>query len=170
MLIGWGSEGQITEYLPDGKLVFHAFLDGGFLQDKVQNYRTFRCNWTGFSPETIAVFAEAIDFPPATDVYVSWNGDTETVIWRFVWSEQTIAGLTTKMEDVTRTGFETTLRLSEPPAAIGAIHVEAINSDGRVLMVSQDVRAVPAYWRSTASNKVMQANESGKAAMSVNEL
>lgn len=170
MLIGWGSEGQITEYLPSGEPVFHAFLDGGFLQDKVQNYRTFRYNWTGFSSETIAVLAEAIDFPPATNVYVSWNRDTETVIWRFMWSEQTIAGLTTKMEDITRTGFETALRLSGSPVTIGAIHVEAINSDGRVLMVSQDVRAVPAYWRSTASHKVMQSNESREAAMSVDEL
>lgn len=92
--------------------------------------------WTGFSSETIAVFAEAIDFPPAKNVYVSWNGTTETLVWRFVWFEQTIAGFTTKMEEKTRTGFEITLRLSGPPAAIGTIHVEAINSDGRVLMVS----------------------------------
>ena len=170
VLIGWGSEGQITEYSPDGEPVFHAFLDSGFLQDKVQNYRTFRYNWTGFSSETIAVFAEAVEYPPATNIYVSWNGDTETIIWRFVWFEQTITGLTTKMEDITRTGFETTLRLSGPPAAIGAIHVQAINSDGRVLMVSQDVRAVPAYWRCTASNNVMQSSESREAATTVDEL
>lgn len=121
VLIGWGSEGQITEYSPDGELIFHAFLDGGFLQDKVQNYRSFRYNCTGFSSETIAVFAEAVDHPPAINIYVSWNGDTETAVWRFVWFEQAATGLITQMKDVKRKGFETTLRLPGPPAAIGAI-------------------------------------------------
>ena len=170
VLIGWGSEGQITEYSPDGDPVFHAFLDGGFLQDKVQNYRTFRYNWTGFSSETIAVFAEAVDHPPATDIYVSWNGDTETAVWRFLWFEEAVSGLITKMKDIKRLGFETTLRLSGPPEAIGAIHVEAISSDGRVLSVSEDVRAVPAYWRSTALGEVMQSNESLEATMNIDEL
>lgn len=170
VLIGWGSEGQITEYLPGGEIIFHAFIDGGFLQDKIQNYRAFRYNWTGFSPEMIAVFAEAIDSPPATNVYVSWNGDTETVIWRYVWTEQTTAGLTTKSKDVTRTGFETTLKLPGPPAAIGAIHVEAVGSDGRVLAISQNIRAVSAYWRIPTSDKVMPPKESREGGMSIDEL
>ena len=170
VLIGWGSQGQITEYSPDGERIFHAFLDGGFLQDKVQNYRAFRYNWTGFSSETIAVFAEAVDHPPATNIYVSWNGDTETAVWRFVWIEEAVAGLITKTKDVKRMGFETTLRLSGSPAAIGGIHVEAINSDGRVLMVSEDVRAVPAYWRSDTASEVMHSNESSEATMNMDEL
>lgn len=169
VLIGWGSEGQITEYSPDGEPIFHAFLDGGFLQDKVQNYRSFRYNWTGLSPETIAVFAEAVDHPPATNIYVSWNGDTETAVWRFVWIEQAAAGLITKIKDTKRTGFETTLRLSGPPAAIGAIHVEAINSDGQVLKISEDIRAVPAYWQSSVLSEVMQSNESSEATMNIIE-
>ncbi|MCJ1268423.1 hypothetical protein MMC22_008311 [Lobaria immixta] len=170
VLIGWGSEGQITEYSPDGEPVFHAFLDCGFLQDKVQNYRTFRYNWTGFSSETIAVFAEKVDHPPATNIYVSWNGDTETAVWRFVWFEEAATGLIKKMKDIKRIGFETKLRLSGPPAAIGAIHVEAINSDGQVLMVSEDVQAVPAYWRNAASSEVMQSNESPEVTMNIDEL
>lgn len=44
VLIGWGSEGQITKYLPSNEPVFHAFLDGNYLQDKVQNYRAFWYN------------------------------------------------------------------------------------------------------------------------------
>ena len=170
VLIGWGSEGQITEYSPSGDPVFHAFLDGGYLQDKVQNYRAFRSNWTGFSSETIAVFAEAVDHPPATNIYVSWNGDTETAVWRFVWFEEGVTGLGKKTKDIRRRGFETTLRLSGPPAAIGVIRVEAINSDGRVLMVSEDVQAVPAYWRNAASGEVMPSNENPEAAMHTEEL
>jgi hypothetical protein len=74
------------------------------------------------------------------------------------------------MKDIKPMGFETTLRLSGPPSAIGAIHVEAISSDGRVLMVSEDVRAVPAYWCSTASSEVMQSIESPEATMNIDEL
>ena len=152
VLIGWGSEGQITEYSPNDEPVFHAYLASGFLQKKVQNYRAFRYNWTGFSSETIAVFAEAVDDPPAVHIYVSWNGDTETAVWRFVWLEKTV----TKTRNIPRTGFETTFQLPGFPPAIGAIHVEAVNSNGRVLMVSQDVQAVPAYWSRAASNEIMQ--------------
>ena len=170
VLIGWGSEGQITEYSPDGDPVFHAFLDSGFLHDKVQNYRAFRYNWTGFSSETIAVFAEAVDHPPATNIYVSWNGDTETAVWRFVWVEEAVSGVIKKMKEVKRMGFETTLRLSGPPAAIGVIYVEAISPDGRVLMVSEDVRAVPAYWSSTSLSEVIQSNESLEATTILDEL
>ena len=36
--------------------------------------------------------------------------------------------------------------------------------------MSQDVQAMPAYWRSTASNEAMLSNESREAAMSVDEL
>ena len=67
-------------------------------------------------------------------------------------------------------GFETTLRLSGPPAAIGAIHVEAISSDGRVLMVSENFRAVPAYWCSRVLGEVMQSNESLEATTILDEL
>ena len=167
VLIGWDSEGQIAEYSLDGELVFHAFLDSGFLQDKVQNYRAFQYDWTGFSPETAAVFAEAIDSPPETNIYVSWNGDTETAVWRFVWFEETVACLDTRMKDVKQTRFETRLRLS---GLIDAIHVEAINADSQVLMVFEDVQAVPAYWRSAASGEAMESNESHDATMGIGEL
>ena len=50
------------------------FLDSGFLQDKLQNYRAFRFNWTGYSPEAPAIFAEEVE-EENIDVYVSWNGD-----------------------------------------------------------------------------------------------
>lgn len=136
----------------------------------MQNYRAFRYNLTGFSPETAAVFAEAVDSPHETNIYVSWNGDTETAVWCFVWFEETVAGLIARTKDVKRTGFETRFRLSGPLAAIGAIHIEAMNADGRVLMVSEDFRAVPAYWRNAASSEAMESNESQEAMMDISEL
>lgn len=73
-----------------------------------------------------------------------------------------VAGLGTRVMVAKRTGFGTRLRLSAPPAAIGAIPVEAINAGGRVLMVSEEVQAVPAYWLSAASSEAMEYNESNE--------
>ena len=81
-----------------------------------------------------------------------------------------VSGLITKMKDIKRVGFETTLRLSGPPAAIGAIHVEAISSDGRVLMVSEYVRPVPAYGCGRVWSEVMQLNESLEARTTIDDL
>lgn len=144
-LINWGSEGQISEYLADGTPVFHAFLDSGFLQDKLQNYRAFRYNWTGYSPETPAVFAERIS-EDEIDVYVSWNGDTQTDTWRFSWEEEVEGRSIASSKDVARAGFETSVRLRNSTGAVGQVRVEALDAGGSTLTVSQSVRVVLAYW------------------------
>ncbi|KAL3480818.1 ASST-domain-containing protein [Aspergillus californicus] len=128
VLINWGSEGQVTEYGPDGEPLFHAFLDSGSLQENLQNYRAFRFNWTGFSPETPAIFAEEVE-DGEVDVYVSWNGDTRTVRWRIQWTE-----------DTTRT------RLPVRGAKIDEISALALSATGEVLAVSEEVSASPAFW------------------------
>ena len=47
----------------------------------MQNYRGFKFNWTGMPSEEPAVVA--LEHAESTIVYVSWNGDTETRVWRF---------------------------------------------------------------------------------------
>lgn len=143
-LINWGSEGQISEYTEGGDAIFHAFLDSGSLQDNLQNYRAFRYNWTGFSPETPAVFAE--QGPHGVDVYVSWNGDTQTRTWRYVWDEDVGGASVTRSKDVRRTGFETVLRIGNEGEVMGRVHVQALDADGRSLVISEGVRPIAAYW------------------------
>jgi hypothetical protein len=138
-LINWGSEGQVTEYSPDGEIIFHMFLGSGFLQDKLQNYRAFRYNWTGFSPETPAVLAE-VDDEGVVRMYVSWNGDTETKTWRFIWMETDAAGTSRKIEkEVSRTGFETACRVGGRAGSISAVQALAVDGKGRVLTISEAV-------------------------------
>ncbi|KAF4337733.1 hypothetical protein FBEOM_8401 [Fusarium beomiforme] len=144
-LINWGSEGQITEYTATGEPVFHAFLDSGFLQDKLQNYRAFRYNWTGYSPETLAVFTEERE-NGAVNVYVSWNGDTRTVAWRVSWNEKFGWATIQRTRTYPKTGFETIIQLTEAPSSLGPISVEALGADGHVLQVSESVRPELAYW------------------------
>ncbi|CAG8978535.1 hypothetical protein HYALB_00012266 [Hymenoscyphus albidus] len=79
--VNWGQSGSITEFGSEGVPVFNAYLDSGDLGYGVQSYRGFRYNWTGIPTETPAIISlkERNDI----NIYVSWNGDTETKIWRF---------------------------------------------------------------------------------------
>ncbi|KKY28928.1 putative secreted protein [Diplodia seriata] len=84
VVVNWGSEGALTEFLPDGEPIFHTYFDSGALGAGVQNYRGFRYNWTGLPSEDPAlVVLEEDGEGDGTKVYVSWNGDTETETWRF---------------------------------------------------------------------------------------
>ena len=138
VLINWGSEGQVSEYTDDGTLIFHAFLDSGFLGDNVQNYRAFRYNWTGFSPETPAVTAKVGD-DGVTRMWASWNGDTTTETWIFSWTETGIRGRTVaKSREVQRTGFETELAIQATGRVLD-VRAEAVDARGRRLATSASV-------------------------------
>jgi hypothetical protein len=146
VLINWGSEGQVTEYTPEGEVIFHTFLSGGFLQDQVHNYRAFRSNWTGYSPETPAVLAESGN-EGVVNFYVSWNGDTETKTWRFTWAEADEYGvLTRKAKEVPRTGFETVCYIGRR-GDISMVRAEAVDGQGKILTVSDPVEVEQALSR-----------------------
>ncbi|KAH8908483.1 hypothetical protein BR93DRAFT_893754 [Coniochaeta sp. PMI_546] len=130
VLVGWGSEGAVTEFSPDGKPIFHAYMDSGALGVAVENYRAFRYNWTGLPNEDPAIVALAGDV--GTTIYASWNGDTETKIWRFfeLGTDET-AGSKSFLGDVERTSFETSLFV--PDKVVKNVSAEAIGADGKVL-------------------------------------
>ncbi|KAH6626622.1 ASST-domain-containing protein [Chaetomium sp. MPI-SDFR-AT-0129] len=158
VLVNWGSEGAITEYTADGTVIFHAYMDSGDLDLGVENYRGFRFNWTGIPNEEPAVAAlEGED--GNTSVYVSWNGDTETAVWRFY---EVVDGFGSRsfLGEVERTSFETRLDLprGKKVAKVGA---EAVDNRGRVLRVTQDVKVEPEIVR--AGTKKSSSKASGKA-------
>lgn len=137
VLVNWGSEGALTEYTPDGKPIFHAYVDSGPLALGAENYRAFRYDWTGLPSETPAIVALQND--DGTDIYVSWNGDTETAIWTFYnapdeYSSRSYLG------QVKRTSFETKLHV---PNKLERVVAEAVNKKGRVLVATAVIRAEP---------------------------
>lgn len=80
----------MTEYTPHGTSIFHAYLDSVSDEDEgrtggaglVQSYRGFRYEWRGVKPrERPTIFADVEG--GRVKVWVSWNGDTESVRWRF---------------------------------------------------------------------------------------
>lgn len=141
-IVGWGSEGAVTEFLPNGTIIFHAFLDSGALGAGVENYRAFRFNWTGLPQEDPAIVA--LDGDDGTDIYVSWNGDTETKTWRFYAENNDNPkhrfGTRHFLGEVDRKGFETTLHVRK---SVHHVSAEAIGSSGRVLRSTAVARAEP---------------------------
>ncbi len=69
----------------------------------VQNYRGFKFNWTGAPTEDIAIVSLA--HGESTMIDVSWNGDTQTNIWRFWGVDKN--GKEGVIGEETRHGFET---------------------------------------------------------------
>jgi hypothetical protein len=103
-------------------------MDSGFLGLGVENYRGFRYNWTGLPNETPAI--ASLKNNEGTTVYVSWNGDTETKIWRF-YQVTDEYGSREYLGENKRTGFETSLFLKG--RTIHIVSAESINANGRVL-------------------------------------
>jgi hypothetical protein len=146
VFINWGQAGAVTEFAWDGEVLFHAFLDSEPAGQHVQSYRGFRANWTGTPSEAPAVVAlrSTLENEVGLAVYVTWNGDTETAVWRF-YSENTADGVMTKslLGEAARETFETKLDVEKHAAqglSVGhRIYAEAVDKHGRVLVSSRAV-------------------------------
>jgi hypothetical protein len=116
--VGWGGAPYVTEFAPDGSIVFDAHLPRGG-----QSYRAFRLDWTGRP-------AAAPDLAASNGaLYASWNGATGVASWR-VYED----GRPT--QTVPRTGFETMLR---PLTSARKAAVAALDPSGKELGRSRDV-------------------------------
>jgi hypothetical protein len=131
-LVNWGSEGAMTEFRADGTPIFHAYMDSGLLDEGVQNYRAFRYNWTGLPTEEPAIIAEKTW--SGTAVHVSWNGDTETAIWRF-YAITDRYGSRSFLGEAKRDGFETSFLLKGH--SYRTVAADAVSARGRVLTTTR---------------------------------
>jgi len=139
VIVGWGSEGAVTEFDADENAIFHAYVDSGELGLKAQNYRAFKFNWTGIPNEEIALVSENND-DRSTSLYVSWNGDTQTKTWRFYAinkkNEKTLIG------ETARSGFETSFNVKH--GVSGTVVAEAYSASGDLLATSLEVSSAKA--------------------------
>ena len=119
-LIGWGQIPAITEFLPNGTVVYHAEIDFDGESSRAESYRNFKFPWHGMSEEDIAVVWED------STVYINWNGDT-AVEWWAIWVN---AGRRwTEVGKVKRSGFETAAKVGRHKK----VFVEGIDKNGSVL-------------------------------------
>ncbi|KAL3428522.1 hypothetical protein PVAG01_02031 [Phlyctema vagabunda] len=135
-LVNWGSEGAVTEFRPDGTPIFHAYFDSGYLGLGVENYRAFRYNWTGIPNEAPAIVALENKDNSETSIYVSWNGDTQTKLWRFYEVDET--GHRSYVGQAERHSFETVLKLDR--TKLKNVEAEGLDAEGAVLTSTSAVR------------------------------
>jgi hypothetical protein len=137
-LVGWGEAPYLSEYAPDGAVLFDAHLPAPY-----ESYRAYRLAWSGHpttAPAVAVVPASARH--GATVVYASWNGATEVASWRVLAgsSSANLAPVAARA----RNGFETAIALSGVAAARPYVAVQALNSSGVVVGVSHTVKAAAA--------------------------
>jgi hypothetical protein len=115
VFIGWGEEPYYSEYTADGELLLDADFNTG------ESYRVYRLPWQGrpATPPTLTV--------DSGTAYVSWNGATEVVWWRFLAGDD--AASARDVGTVRREGFETSAEVPDAPY----VAAQALDADGRVL-------------------------------------
>jgi hypothetical protein len=147
----------MTEFKSDGTPIFHAYMDSGLLGEGVENYRAFRYNWTGYPTEEPAIVAEKTS--SGTAVYVSWNGDTETAVWRF-YAVTDKYGSRLFLGEAKHQGFETSFFLAGH--SYSHVAAEAISAHGRVLKTTQAVhlqeQVLPSGYDTFSSGNADRAN------------
>ncbi|MDI2031129.1 arylsulfotransferase family protein [Saccharopolyspora sp. TS4A08] len=125
--VGWGSQGQFTEYDAAGGVVLHASLGDG-----MQSYRALRLPWVG-TPKTRPDVAIR-DENGTRALYTSWNGATEVRGWRLLAGDTPFT--VEPVGDVAKAGFETRGVVAGPERYVA---VEALDAQGRVLGRSDTV-------------------------------
>jgi hypothetical protein len=125
VFVGWGAEPFISEFSQSGELLFDARLGDNYIFS-----RAFRTPWSGSAPGTPDVATRR--GRSHTDVYVSWNGDTNVTHWTALagTSPTSLAPAATSK----RTGFETRLSV---PSSLTHVAVSGKNSTGATISTSR---------------------------------
>ncbi|KAM0498995.1 hypothetical protein D7B24_007132 [Verticillium nonalfalfae] len=141
VFVNWGEAGAVTEFSYGGQVLFHAYLDSAPVSTFVQSYRGFRANWTAIPAEepAIATFVSRESTLTFVDIYVSWNGDTETKTWQ-VYSRPSTGESAVLVGKAQRDGFETKIRLQGiNDLERSVLFAEAVDDNGKTLRKTRDV-------------------------------
>jgi Arylsulfotransferase (ASST) len=126
VVVGWGNQGAFSEYAAGGRQIFNASLPLG-----QYSYRAYRFPWTGH-PGTRPALALSKPANGRMKIYVSWNGATAVSAWRVRGGPR--PGAFRALARARRTGFETTIVLSNPPRHLA---VQALDGQGNVIGTSR---------------------------------
>jgi hypothetical protein len=122
--VGWGQVPYLSEYSPDGRLLFDAHFYGSD-----ESYRAYRMRWVG-RPRSLPALAVQ-----GGTLYASWNGETGIAAW------QVLAGSRpdrlAPLGSVQRAGFETGIRAGDAGPYYA---VRALDARGGALGTSPVVR------------------------------
>jgi outer membrane protein assembly factor BamB len=125
VFIGWGAEPFVSEFAPSGELLFDARLASGY-----SGYRAFRMPWSAAGEGRPSIAARRTG-SRTTDLWVSWNGDTQVTRWVVLAGAR--SGGLSPLGTYPRSGFETAIRIGVPPARLV---VRGLDERGRVVGAS----------------------------------
>jgi hypothetical protein len=127
-VVGYGGVPEISEYAPDGSILFDAHLPYDLIF-----YRSFRHPWSGQPLAPPAVLA-SLNNVGETIVHMSWNGATDVSWWRVLagGGPRSLVARTT----IRAGGFEDSTILRNGYADVA---VAALDASGRVLGTSPAV-------------------------------
>jgi hypothetical protein len=131
-LVGYGGVPQISEYAPDGSLLFDAHQPYDLIF-----YRAYRHPWSGRPAAPPAVLAGLDNTGEGTIVHASWNGATEVASWRVLAAKG--PGALSARATIPAEGFESSTSL---PADYTRVAVQALDSSGREIGSSPTVKVI----------------------------
>lgn len=128
--VGWGQLGRVSDFDPQGKLLFDASLTDGS-----DTYRAYRANWAG-QPDTKPTASARTNADGTTTVHAIWNGATAVATWRIL-AGSAVTTLT-PVRTTPWNGLDTTVKIAGIPQEV---EVEALDARGSVIGTSQPVPA-----------------------------
>ncbi len=134
-LLGYGGVPAISEYAPDGTLLFdaHQPYDMSF-------YRAFRFPWSARPETPPTVLAALNDTGEETVVHASWNGATGVADWRVLAGKD--ARSLKAQAQIPVAGFESATTL---PRKFAYVAVQALDAAGHTIGTSKTVAPLGYY-------------------------
>jgi hypothetical protein len=126
--VGWGERGRVSEFDPQGRLLFDATLPGGN-----DTYRGYRADWAG-QPDTPPTATARTNRDGTTTVHAIWNGATQVAAWRV--RAGRAAGALTPVRTAPWNGLDTIIKIRGVPQEV---EVVALDAHGAVIGTSQPV-------------------------------
>jgi hypothetical protein len=127
--VGWGELGRVSEFDPQGKLVFDATLPGSD-----DTYRGYRYRWTG-NPDTLPTAIARHTGRRKTTVHAIWNGATEVARWRILAGRS--AAKLSSLRTVPWNGLDTAIKIAGTPTEVQLV---ALDARGNVIATSKPIR------------------------------
>jgi hypothetical protein len=128
--VGWGQEPYLSEFAPEGSLLFDAHLPPLY-----QSYTVLKFPWTGNPPQPPRLVVRA-GAHGGLVAYASWNGATSVAQWRLLGGSSPHALV--PLATTARNSFETAISTSATPSYLA---VQALGAQGQVLGSSAPARS-----------------------------